>query len=121
MTKRLSNADKVFNLQKRIDNHVKVYDGTIVKVDYDVDFREIVLTGDGFLALKGIMSEDGTKIKITKSPGWMRSVERKPPVGGNPDRDPAICDMCIAQPISFAMFESICKRYKKAWTHVSNV
>lgn len=116
MTKRLSNTDKVSNLQKRIDNHVNGY-GTIVKVDYDAEFREIVLTGDGMCGIKGIMNIEGTKIKITKSPGFSRKLKSEPPVGGKPDRDPAICDMFFSPPITFAKFESICKKYKKAWTH----
>lgn len=116
MTKRLSNADKVFNLQKRIDNHVNGY-GTNVKVDYNEDFREIVLAGDGMLAVKGILNDDGTKVKITKCPGFARKMNSQPPVGGKPDRDPAFCDSFMFPPISFAKFESICKKYKKAWTH----
>ena len=116
MTKRISNHAKVNNLQNRINAMPGM--GTLVNVNYCSVFSEIILTGDGMLVIKGILSNDGSRIKITKCPGFLRRLEGKPPVGGKPDRDPAINDMITAPPISFAKFASVCFKYKKAWSFI---
>lgn len=114
MTKRLSNTQKVFNLQRKIECVCHTF--TNVLVTYDEKFREIVLEGDGFLAVKGIMSEDGKHVKITKCPEsekYNRTGKRTDEE--SPDRYPLIRDWYVCRPISFQKFSNICKRYKSAW------
>lgn len=113
MTKPLSNAAKVNNLKRRIDRIGLT--ATNVKIDYFPEFREIALSGDGFLSIKGIMSEDGTLVKITKCPGFHLMQEGKITLENKHPSTIVVCDFFCCAPISFRRFENICRQYKKAW------
>lgn len=119
MTKPLSNQIKVQNLQKRID--AIGGSGTLTNVDFYKEFNEIILMGDGFLAIKGIISANGKWVKITKCPEHTRRMNGLPPQDiSRPNRWPCIPDSCTSMPLSFQQFASICIKYKKAWTHFPN-
>lgn len=113
MTKPLSNDSKVKNLKRRIDRIG--WTATNVNIDYIPEFREIVLSGDGFLSIKGIMSDDGTLVKITKCPGFQLIREGKVTMENKHPSTIVVCDFYCNAPISFKRFENICRQYKKAW------
>ena len=100
---------------------------TNVDVTFIPEFREIVVTGDGFLVMKGILNEKGTHVKITscsayKEATWLKKIDLPKSVyrkngGIVRDRSVLICDSFVVPPITFNRFKKLCIGYKQSWVY----